>query len=149
VRDREETVMISSQDGGLMLYKLRQPNEVRKMEDVPQIERREANKDELKLSISLVESMASTLGEMDLTDRYRDALREVIDAKIAGREVIAAPEEEKPVIDIMTALKQSIEQTKAKKKPMERAKGEKKSAAPVEVVEAAVKPSKQKKNKVA
>jgi DNA end-binding protein Ku len=149
LRDREETVMISSQDGGLMLYKLRQPNEVRKMEDVPQIERREANKDELKLSISLVESMASTLGEMDLTDRYRDALREVIDAKIAGREVIAAPEEEKPVIDIMTALKQSIEQTKAKKKPMERAKGEKKSAAPVEVVEAAVKPSKQKKNKVA
>ena len=149
LRDREETVMISSQDGGLMLYKLRQPNEVRKMEDVPQIERREANKDELKLSISLVESMASTLGEMDLTDRYRDALREVIDAKIAGREVIAAPEEEKPVIDIMTALKQSIEQTKAKKKPMERAKGEKKPAAPVEVVQAAAKPSKQKKSKVA
>ena len=38
LRDREETVMISSQDGGIMLYKLRQPNEVRKMDDVPQIE---------------------------------------------------------------------------------------------------------------
>src|SRR5688572_8148344 len=31
LRDREETVMISAQDGGIMLYKLRQPNEVRKM----------------------------------------------------------------------------------------------------------------------
>jgi DNA end-binding protein Ku len=129
LRDREETVMISAQDGGIMLYKLRQPNEIRKMDDVPQIERREVSKDELKLSISLVDSMSASLKEMDLTDRYRDALREVIDAKIAGREVVAAPEVEKPVVDIMTALKQSIEQTKAKKKPMERAKGEKKPAA--------------------
>jgi DNA end-binding protein Ku len=143
-------VMISSQDGGLMLYKLRQPNEVRKMDDVPQLERREANKDELKLSISLVESMASTLGEMDLTDRYRDALREMIDAKIAGREVVAPPEVKTPVIDIMTALKQSIEQAKAKKKPMERAKGDKKPAAAAGVApEAATKPAKQKKPKVA
>src|SRR5262245_251563 len=129
LRDREETVMIAAQDGGIMLYKLRQPNEVRKMADVPQIERREINKDELKLSISLVESMSSTLGEMDLTDRYRDALREMIEAKIAGREIVAAPEVEKPVVDIMTALKQSIEATKAKKKPMERAKGDKQPAA--------------------
>ena len=152
LRDREETVMIAAQDGGIMLYKLRQPREVRKMDDVPAVERREVNKDELKLSISLVESMASTLSEMDLTDRYRDALREVIDAKIAGREVVVAPEVEKPVVDIMTALRQSIEATKAKKKPMERAKGERKPAA-VEVekksAEAEAKPAKAKKSKVA
>jgi DNA end-binding protein Ku len=148
LRDREETVMIAPQDGGIILYKLRQPNEVRKMDDVPQIERKEVNKDELKLSISLVESMAASLGEIDMTDRYRDALREMIEAKITGREVVVAPEVEKPVVDIMAALKQSIEQTKAKKKPMERAKGEKKPAA-AEVVEAEAKPVKQKKAKVA
>src|SRR3954469_5251677 len=149
LRDREETVMIAPQDGGMMLYKLRQPNEVRKMDDVPQLERKEANKDELKLSINLVESMASTLSEIDMSDRYRDALREVIEAKIAGREVVVSPEVEKPVVDIMTALKQSIEQTKAKKKPMERAKGEKKpAAAPVEA-ESKPAPAKQKKPKVA
>jgi DNA end-binding protein Ku len=148
LRDREETVMIAPQDGGMMLYKLRQPNEVRKMDDVPQLERKEANKDELKLSVNLVESMASTLSEIDMTDRYRDALREVIEAKIAGREVVVSQEVEKPVVDIMTALKQSIEQTKAKKKPMERAKGEKKPAAPVEA-EAKPAPAKPKKSKVA
>src|ERR1051326_8100169 len=147
LRDREETVMIAAQDGGIILYKLRQPDEVRKMEDVPQIERREVNKDELKLSISLVESMASTLKEMDLTDRYRDALREMIEAKIAGKEVVSVPEEEKPVVDIMTALKQSIERTKAQKKPMEKAKGEKKPAVEKPSVEA--KPVKEKKQKVA
>jgi len=141
LRDREETVMISPQDGGIILYKLRQPNEVRKMDNVPQIERKEVSKDELKLSISLVESMSSSLKEIDLTDRYRDALREMIEAKIAGREVVVAAEEEKPVVDIMTALKQSIEATKAKKKPMERAKGDKKeTVAPVEA-----KPAKKRK----
>jgi len=142
LRDREEVVMIGPMDGGLVLYKLRNPSELRKMESVPQIEKREVNKDELKLSISLVESMASSLKEMDLTDRYRDALREVIEAKIAGKEIVLVAEEEKPVVDIMSALKQSIEQAKAKKKPMEKAKGEKKPA-----VEA--KPAKEKKQKAA
>jgi DNA end-binding protein Ku len=87
--------------------------------------------------------MTSSLKELDLTDKYGDALREIIDAKIAGREIVSAPEEEKPVVDIMTALRQSIEQTKARKKPMERAKGEKKEAAEE------AKPAKQKKQKVA
>ena len=142
LRDREEVVMIGPMDGGIVLYKLRNPTELRKMESVPQIEKKEVNKDELKLSISLVESMASSLKDMDLTDHYRDALREMIDAKIAGKEVVLVTEEEKPVVDIMSALKQSIEQAKAKKKPMEKAKGEKKPA-----VEA--KPAKEKKQKVA
>jgi len=148
LRDREEAVMIAPQDGGIILYKLRQPNEVRKMGDVPQLERRDVSKEELKLSISLVESMAASLDEINLTDRYRDALRDMIEAKIAGREVVAAPEVETPVIDIMTALKQSIEATKARKKPMERAKGDKKPAA-APAVEAPAKPVRQKKPKVA
>jgi DNA end-binding protein Ku len=138
LRDREEVVMIAPLEGGLVLYKLRSPNELRKMDNVPQIEHKEVNKDELRLSTSLVESMTSTLKELDLTDRYRDALREMIEAKIAGREVVSVPEEEKPVVDIMTALKQSIERTKAQKKPMEKAKGEKKQADEV-------KPAKQRK----
>lgn len=137
LRDREEVVMIAPLEGGLVLYKLRNPQELRKIETVPQLEKTEINKEELKLSISLVESMASSLKEMDLKDRYRDALREMIDAKIAGKQIVVAPEEEKPVVDIMTALKQSIERTKAQKKPMEKAKGEKKA-------EAEVKPARKK-----
>ncbi len=128
LRDREEIVMISSVENGLALYKLRQPAEVRKMSEVPQVENRDVNADELKLSISLVESMSSTLNEMDLADRYRDALREMIEAKIQGRDIVNAPEEARPVVDIMDALRQSIEQTKARKKPMERARGGRKEA---------------------
>src|SRR5580765_3317827 len=109
LRDREEVVMIAPLDGGIILYKLRRPQELRKMDSVPQIEKKEINKDELKLSISLVESMGSTLGELDLADHYKDALREMIDAKVAGKQVVTAAEEDKPIVDIMTALKESIE----------------------------------------
>src|SRR5439155_17040823 len=145
LRDREEAVMIAPLEGGLVFYKLRSPTELRKIETVPQIEPAEVNKDELKLAANLIESMTSSLKELDLTDRYSDALREMIDAKVQGKEIVTAPEEEKPVVDIMTALKQSIERTKAQKKPMERAKGEKKEA--IEAAPAA--PAKQKKQKVA
>jgi len=129
LRDREEVVLIAPQEGGLLLYKLRNPEELRKISDVPQLEKVDPSKDELKLSISLVESMSADLKDIDLKDRYRDALREMIEAKVAGKQVVTVQEEEKPVIDIMTALKQSIENTKAQKKPMEKAKGAKKEAA--------------------
>lgn len=138
LRDREEILLVAPRDGGLVLHKLRRPNELRKIENVPQVEKRDVNKDELKLSISLVESMAASLTDLDLTDHYSEALREMVEAKIAGREVVSAPEEEQPVVDIMTALKQSIERTKAQKKPMQKATGEKK--APAEA-----KPAKQRK----
>src|SRR6185436_3614029 len=141
LRDREEVVAIAPMDGGLLLYKLRNPSVIRKMQNVPQLEAADVNKDELKLSLSLVDSMAARLNELDLTDNYSDALQDMIEAKIAGKEIISSPEEEKPVVDIMAALKESIEQTKSKKKPMEKAKGEKreKEAAAVEA------PVKQKK----
>jgi len=143
LRDREEIVMLSPLDGGIVLYKLRNPRELRKMESVPQIENKEASKDELKLSMSLVESMSAELKDIDLTDHYRDAMREMIEAKVAGKQVVSVLEEEKPVTDIMAALKESIERTKAQKKPMEKAKGEKREAIEAKPLEA--KPAKQKR----
>lgn len=63
-------------------------------------------------------------------------MKTIIDAKIAGKEVVTVTEEEPEVVDIMTALKASIDQ--AKKKPMEKAKGtlarEKKKAKPAKAV---------------
>lgn len=121
LRDREEVMLIAPKGAGLMLHKLRRPHEIRSIDQVPQLESRPINKDELKLSINLVESMATNLKDLDLSDRYRDALREMIEAKITGKEVVSVPEETQPVIDLMAALRESIEQTKAQRKPMEKA----------------------------
>ena len=64
--------------------------------------------DELKLAQSLVDSMSTTLDEIELKDTYHEAAKEMIQAKIDGKEVVTAAEEIKPVVDIMAALKESI-----------------------------------------
>ena len=126
LRDREDVVMIAPQENGIVLYKLRSPNEVRSIKDVPQLDGKVTDKAQLKLARSLVESMTTKLEKLDLTDKYNGALRDVIQAKVEGKEIVTVEEEEKPVVDIMTALKQSIEQAKSQKKPMEKATGKKK-----------------------
>jgi len=122
LRDRETPVLISPYDTGLMLYRLRYPAEVRSIREVPQLLETKVDKAQLKMARMLVDSMSVKFLQMELKDHYFDALKEMIDAKIAGKEVVTAGSEEpEKVIDIMDALKASIEA--ARKKPMEKAKG--------------------------
>jgi DNA end-binding protein Ku len=50
----------------------------------------------------------------------------MIQAKIDGKEIVSAAEEEPQIIDIMAALKQSIEDSKSERKPMAKAASAKK-----------------------
>lgn len=122
LRDRETVVLLTPQDTGLMLYRLRYPNEVRSMGEVPNIlESLQVDKDQLKLAKTLVDSMTKQFVDIEMVDHYTMELKKLIQAKIEGKEIISVAEEEPEVVDIMTALKASIEQ--AKKKPMEKATG--------------------------
>jgi DNA end-binding protein Ku len=122
LRDRETPVLLQPEKKGILMYKLRYPNEVRSINEVPQLlENIKVDKEQLKLSRMLVESMAKQFVDIPMKDNYQDALRDMIQAKIEGKEIVVLKEEEAPVVDIMAALKASIEQ--AKKKPMEKAKG--------------------------
>jgi len=130
LRDREDVMLIAPYGNAIVLYRLRSPEEIRNVHEVPQLPQpagKPADKEQLKLARSLVDSMSTTLDKIDLKDTYHDALKAVIDAKIAGKEIVTVEEEEKPVVDIMTALKQSIERAKAQRKPMEKATGKKKA----------------------
>ena len=123
LRDRETPVLITPHEGGILMYRLRYPNEIKKMNEVPQLLDVKVEKEQLKLAKTLVDSMTTKFSKIEMKDHYYDRLKAIIDAKIAGKEIVTVAEEEPKVIDIMTALKASIEQ--AKKKPMEKAKGEK------------------------
>jgi DNA end-binding protein Ku len=131
LRDREDIVAIAPHEGGLLLHRLRYPEEIRRMTDVPLVDVKvKADKDELKLAKSLVDSMATAFGKINMKDRYHGALREMIKAKVEGKEIISVEAEEMaPAVDIMTALKRSIEQAKGTKKPMVKATGKKEVAA--------------------
>ncbi len=142
LRDRENVMLLSPHpDRGLMLYKLRYPQEIRSIKEVPLVNGMEADEQQLKLAETLVDSMTTSFNALELKDRYKDALRDLIQEKIEGKEIVAVEEEERPVVDIMTALKQSIEQAKTEKKPMKKATGKKKEEA------AEQKSSKSKKRK--
>lgn len=125
LRDRESLVLLTPYEGGMALYKLRNPKEIRKMSQVPKIEEVDGvDKEQLKMANTLVDSMTKKFSDIDTTDHYYEALREMINAKIEGQEVVTYQEEEPEVVDIMTALKESIARAKEDKKPMKKA-GEK------------------------
>lgn len=122
LRDREVPLLLAPYEKGIVMYRLRYPHEVRNINEVPMLAQVKADKDQLKLAKTLVDSMTVKFAEIEMKDQYTEALKEIIDAKVAGREVVMVAEEAPEVVDIMTALKASIDA--AKKKPMEKAKGE-------------------------
>ena len=122
LRDREDMVLIGCQDHGLVLYKVRYPQFLRSMKDVPGLAEADVSAEELKLAQTLVDSMSKPLRDIEIKDTYHAAVKDMIQAKVEGKEVVmAADDEVKPVVDIMTALRQSIEAAKGDVKPMERA----------------------------
>src|SRR5687768_9452058 len=122
LRDREIPLLLAPYDKGIVMYRLRYPHEVRNINEVPMLAQVKADKDQLKLAKTLVDSMTVKFADIEMKDHYTEALKQIIDAKVAGKEVVMVAEEAPEVVDIMTALKASIDA--AKKKPMEKAKGE-------------------------
>ncbi len=126
IRDREDIITLSPKDNGMVMYKLRYPDEVKNLNEVPLLNGLKSNKEQLKLAKTLVNSMAAKFSDIKLEDHYQIALKELIKAKIDGKEIITTEEEVTPVVDMMQALKESLEQAKKQKMPMEKATGTKK-----------------------
>jgi DNA end-binding protein Ku len=122
LHDREDVVLISPQDDGIVLYKLRDPRAIRKIAHVPQLDSQDAVKErELNVTLQVIEQMATDISEIDMTDHYQSALRDLITAKIEGQELVAVQEEEQPTGDIMDLLMQSLEKARKTRKPMAKA----------------------------
>src|SRR5690606_39650380 len=102
-------------EGVLVLNTMLWPDEVRTPDFAFLDEDIEARPAELAMASSLIESMSADFKPEEFTDEYREALQEVIDAKVAGREVAApaAPEEVAPAVDLMAALRASVERARA------------------------------------
>lgn len=118
LRDREDVVLLSPQDNGVVMYKLRYPYELRNIEDVPDLKDVTVDKTELELAETLIKSLDKPFDTINFDDRYRDALLELVDDKVTGKEIVTLSEEvdSTPVVDIMEALKRSIEEAKKEKK---------------------------------
>jgi DNA end-binding protein Ku len=87
------------------------------------VEDSEVKEAELGLARQVIDSLAGDFEAEELTSAYRQDLRAMLEAKLAGEELVVEPEpaKETPVVDLMEALKKSVAEV-SEKKPAKRAR---------------------------
>jgi DNA end-binding protein Ku len=129
---REYLVKVQPREQGLVMYTLRHAAEIRSMEAIDELADMPAKvkPEEVKLAKQVMGTFEGTVDLQEYRDDYQVGLREIIDAKIEGREVVA-PEVEAPpkVVNLMEALKRSLDTVSAGKKKTAKATAEKPAAA--------------------
>lgn len=86
--------------------------------------RPQASDTEMKMAVTLIEAMGGTFEPEEFKDEYQERLRDLIERKINGKQIVA-PKEKRTgggTIDLMQALKASVEGKKPAKKPAARKK---------------------------
>ena len=115
IRNREQLATLRVREGVIVLETMIWPDEVRAA-DFPFLDEDVTLRaQEKQMARSLVESMSGDFDPSEYTDNYRVALQEMIDAKVAGREIVE-PEDTQPradnVVDLMSALRASVDAAK-------------------------------------
>src|SRR5262245_12743301 len=134
---REYLVAIQPREKGLVMYTMRHASEVRSMGAIDELQTVPAKikPDEVKLARQVIGNFETGGDLTQYQDDYQNELRRIIDAKIAGEEVVAPVEEAPPkVVNLMDALRQSLERVSSgKKQPAKIATGKaaKEEARPV------------------
>jgi DNA end-binding protein Ku len=136
MRERESLAALRVREGVLVLETMLWADEIRE----PDFDFLEGGKStaepksaELKMAKLLIDSLSADFDPAEYHDSYREALEEVIEAKVAGREVVTPPapaEGGAQVIDLMAALKASVQAAKKTRGGEAEAEDGKESAKP-------------------
>jgi DNA end-binding protein Ku len=109
-RGKQYLVLLRPVDEGLVMQQLRYSDEIRSMSEVP-LGDAQIKPAELELALQIIEQgISDTFRPDDYKDEVRERILAVIEKKVEGQEITAAPEEEPQaqVIDLMEALKASL-----------------------------------------
>jgi len=116
---REYLVAVQPREKGLVMYTMRRSNEVRSMDAIDELAGvpSKVKPDEIKLAKQVISNFEGELDLAEYKDAYQEELQRIIDAKIAGEEVVATTEEAPPkVVNLMDALRQSLDRVSTGKK---------------------------------
>jgi len=126
LRNRESLATLRVRDGVFVLETMLWPDEVRVPEFPFLDEDVEVRPQELAMAGSLIETLSGDFDPAQYKDSYREALQAVIEAKVAGREVVQS-EPAQPtsgtVVDLMAALRASVDAAKKGRNPESAAAG--------------------------
>lgn len=115
IRTKERLCCLRLYGGTLMMNTLLYPDEVRvdRSRELPDVQ---ISDKEMAMAGSLIDLMTDDFEPTNYKDSYREALMQVIEAKLEGREIHESPAiPAGNVIDLMDALQASMENIKAKK----------------------------------
>jgi len=125
---REYLVAVQPKDKGLVMYTMRRANEIRSMDAIDELQGvpSKVKPEEIKLAKQVIENFEGQLDLGEYKDAYQEELQRIIDAKIAGEDVVAAEEQTPPkVVNLMDALRQSLDRVSTGKKKTAKAEAEK------------------------
>src|SRR5690349_5815276 len=125
---REYLVAVQPKDKGMVMYTMRHANEIRSMDNIEELDNvpSKIKPEEIKLAKQVIENFEAELNLTEFRDQYQEELQRIIDAKIAGEEVVARAEEAPPkVVNLMDALRQSLDRVSTGKKKAAKAEIEK------------------------
>jgi DNA end-binding protein Ku len=118
LRDREHLCRLALHEKGLLLNTLHWPDEIRSTAELSMPkDGADVHKRELDMAVMLVENLSTHFDPARHHDEYREALLEVVNAKMSDRPVERpAVAEPTRVTDLMAALKASVEAAQASRK---------------------------------
>jgi len=117
---KEKLAAVRPKGDALVLETLFVAEDVKSQEEIDEaIGATTVKKEELRLADQLISGLLGPFEpEEELKSDYRTSLRELLEAKVEGREIAepAPAEPETPVIDLMEALRASVAASKGEKK---------------------------------
>jgi DNA end-binding protein Ku len=130
---REYLVAVRPHQRGIVMHTLHHAAEIRSIDAVEELNSVPAKvkPEEMKLARQVIATFEQPLNLSDYKDEYREGLQRIIDAKVAGEEVVssAAPDAPPKVVNLMDALKKSLDAVSAGKKKSAKVAAEKPAAA--------------------
>jgi DNA end-binding protein Ku len=124
IRGSEYICLIRPKDDALALETLFVAEDVYSQAEISEaVGETDVQEPELDLARQVIESLVAEFDGQALTSQYRQDLRRMLEAKLAGEE-IARPEpvEEAPVVDLMEALRASVADAQSRRPEADEAK---------------------------
>jgi DNA end-binding protein Ku len=110
---KEQLVALRPIGKDLVMTLLYYENEVKPSPDVPMTRPVAITDEELELAVKLIGELTMEFDPAKYRDRYREAILNLIEAKVSGKQIEAPPRVEvAPTQDLMAALRASLEAVK-------------------------------------